>query len=70
VNELTELLQHMHDEVHTQLQVTESKKIKVYSLGPGGASIDGTSQYESFLREPEQRLGVAQALISTLKSPG
>jgi hypothetical protein len=64
MKEVVQILQRMRDDTFAQLGRAESGKYKVYSVGPGGASIDGTPQYIAALRQQTSELDKALAIAS------
>jgi hypothetical protein len=72
-NSLLPILRGICNEARNRLQQTESGQHKLYATGPGGASIDGTSEYLSALRrqlsELEAALVAAEHLQSDTKQP-
>jgi len=51
LTELSNILQRMQRAAQSQLAQHESDHCKLYIIGPGGASIDGTPQYFEVLKQ-------------------
>ena len=56
MSEHLRILQELRDEARSRLRHAESGSCKLYSMGPGGASIDATSEYLSTLRRQVEKL--------------
>jgi hypothetical protein len=68
-NELVRLLENMQQATQSQLSQAESGGCKLYTTGPGHASIDGTPQYLGLLmqqlNEFDKALAIARNLART-----
>lgn len=66
MSEHLKILEGLRDDARIRLQHAEAGRCKLYATGPGGASIDATSEYLSTLRQQLEKFDTVIGALEEL----